>query len=70
MKAQIELTLDTKSNKPVIIITHYDKDNSIEQLLLKVFIDNAKNGIMLKHLSGFLEVGTSNSWEKYVIETK
>lgn len=68
MKAEFELSLDT-SGRPCIKFRHHDKDNSLEQKALKVFIDAVKEkGCVLKNLSGCLESGTSNSWENYEIQ--
>ena len=71
MKAEFELTIDEKTGEPKIRVRHQDKSNSLDQLLLKIFIDKAReNGIELIHTSGYLESGTTNSWENYEIKAK
>ena len=68
MKVEFELSLDI-NGKPYIKFRHYDKDNSLDQKALKVFLDAVKeNGCVLKNPSGHLESETSNSWELYEIQ--
>jgi hypothetical protein len=71
MKAEFDLNVSTKTGGPIITFKHHDKDSSLEQQILKVFIDGAiKNGIELVPTNGFLEVGTNNSFEQYEIRIK
>ncbi len=71
MKAEFELTVDDKTGVPLIKIRHHDKSNALEQKLLKLFLESAQeNGIRIRKVSGYLEMGTNNSWEVYHIETK
>ena len=68
MKAEFELNLDS-NGRPCIKFRHHDKDNSLEQKALKVFLDAVKEkGCVLRNISGYLESGTSNSWENYEIQ--
>jgi hypothetical protein len=68
MKAEFELNLDS-NGRPCIKFKHHDKDNSLEQKALKVFLDGVKEkGCVLKNTSGYAEVGTINSWEHYEIQ--
>jgi len=68
MKAEFELNLDS-NGRPCIKFKHHDKDNSLEQKALKVFLDAVKEkGCVLRNPSGYLECGTSNSWENYEIQ--
>lgn len=71
MKAEFELTIDEVTGEPKIIFRHYDKSGAIEQKLLKIFTTKAKEkGIEIVNPSGYLEGGTSNSWENYEIKIK
>lgn len=66
MKVEFELNLDT-NGKPCIKFRHYDKDKSLEQKALKIFIDAAKEkGIKLQSPSGYADTN-GNSWENYEI---
>jgi len=68
MKAEFELNLDS-NGRPCIKFRHHDKDNSLEQKALKVFLDAVKEkGCVLRNISGYLESGTSNSWGNYEIQ--
>jgi hypothetical protein len=68
MKVEFELNLDS-NGRPCIKFRHHDKDNSLEQKALKVFLDAVKEkGCELRNISGYLESGTSNSWENYEIQ--
>jgi len=68
MKVEFEFTLDSVGS-PYIKFRHHDRDDSLEQKLLKVFLDGAsKNGITLAYQSGYLECGTKNSWSNYEIK--
>lgn len=70
MKAEFELTID-QDGEPIIKFKHHDKNNSLEQKLLGQFLTKCKkNGLKLVNPSGFLESGTSNSWELYEIHAK
>lgn len=71
MKAEFELTIDEKTGDPKIKFRHHDKNNSLDQKILKRFLTEAKEkGIELGHSGGYLESGTSNSWEDYEITIK
>lgn len=66
-----ELTVDVKTGEPKIEFKHHDKSSELEQRLLKVFIDKAKSGgIEIVNTGGFLESGTTKSWENYEIRIK
>lgn len=68
MKAEFELNLDI-NGRPCIKFRHHDKNNSLEQKALKVFLDAVKEkGCVLKNLSGYAEIGTGKSWENYEIQ--
>jgi len=68
MKAEFELNLDS-NGRPCIRFRHHDKNNSLEQKALKVFLDAVKEkGCVLKNLSGYAEIGTCKSWENYEIQ--
>ena len=68
MKAEFELNLDS-NGRPCIKFRHYDKDNSLEQKALKVFLDAVKEkGCVLRNISVNLESEISNSWENYEIQ--
>ena len=70
MTVEFELTLNSNGS-PCIIYKHHDRDNSLEQKVLKIFLDGAlEKGIVLKSTSGYLECGTNNSWENYEITIK
>ncbi|HKL76214.1 MAG TPA: hypothetical protein VJ881_09125, partial [Halanaerobiales bacterium] len=67
MKAEFELSLDT-NGKSMIKFMHSDKSESLEQKILKVFIEAAKEkGITLKKISGFATTGGS-SFDSYEIQ--
>ena len=71
MKAYFELTVDENTGEPIIKFRHYDKSTELEQKLLKVFLNKAiPKGLEIKRISGYLDCGTSNSWENYEIRTK
>ena len=68
MKAEFELNLDS-NGRPCIKFRHHDKDNSLEQKALKVFLDAVKEkGCVLKNPSGYTEIGIGKSWENYEIQ--
>ena len=68
MKAEIELNIDRRGI-PCIKIKHYDKDNSVEQNLIKIFIQGASSaGLVVRNPSGYLETGASNSYEIYELQ--
>jgi len=68
MKAEFELNIDNNGS-PCIKFKYYDKDNSIEQKLLKVFLEGIKEkGCFLKCTGGYAKIGTSESWEIYEIQ--
>lgn len=67
MKAKFELNLDSKG-RPCIKFRHYDKDSSLEQKALKVFIDAVKEkGMELRNTSGSIDT-EGNSWENYEVQ--
>lgn len=66
MKAKFKLTVDPYTHQPLIKFRHYDKDNSNGQLLLKVFLEAAKDGIELRNPSGFID-SEGGSFENYEI---
>jgi len=71
MKAEFELTVDEETGEPKIVFLYHDRDKSIEQKLLGVFVRQVKeNGIILENPSGYLEAGTSNSYERYEIKIR
>ena len=66
MKASFELTLGS-NGRPCIKFRHYDKDGSLDQRVLKSFIELAKEkGLVLKNPSGYIDTD-GNSWENYEI---
>ena len=68
MKAEFELNLDS-NGRPCVKFRHHDKNNSLEQKALKVFLDAVKEkGCMLKNTSGYIEMGAQQSWENYEIQ--
>lgn len=68
MKAEFELNLDS-NGRPCIKFRHHDKDNSLEQKALKVFLDAVKEkGCVLKKKSGYAEIGAGKSWDNYEIQ--
>lgn len=68
MKAEFELNLD-HNGRPCVRFKHHDRDQSLEQQALKVFIDAVKDkGCVLRHTQGFLKSGTDTSWEMYEIQ--
>ncbi len=70
MKAEFELNLDA-NGKPCIKFRHHDRNNSLEQELLKHFIKGIKEkGMELHNTNGCLEAGTGVSWENYEIRIK
>ncbi len=69
MRALIELNMDRHGN-PCIRIRHHDKMDSLEQIVLKQFIDDATSyGCRLVSISGYLDAGTNESCENYEIQT-
>ena len=67
MKAEFELNLDA-NGRPCIKFRHYDKNSSLEQKALKVFIDAVKEkGMELRNISGYIDTD-GNSWENYEIQ--
>ena len=70
MKAQIILSVDTEGH-PILSFRHHDKSDEIEQKLLGLFTKRAiENGLTISRPSGYIECGTDNSWENYVIRAK
>lgn len=66
MKAEFELDIDT-NGKPCIRFRHFDKDCSLDQKVLKIFIDAVKDkGCTLKNPDGYID-SDGNSWENYEI---
>lgn len=69
MKAEFELNLDS-NGRPCIKFRHYDKDSSLEQKALKVFLDAVKEkGCELRNHSGYIDAN-GNSWENYEIQIR
>lgn len=69
MKVEFELNLDANGS-PCIKFRHYDKSNSLEQKLLKSFIDAVKsNGIILSNVSGYVDT-SGVSFDNYEIRIK
>lgn len=69
MKAEFELNLDNKG-RPCIKFIHHDKNGSLEQRSLKVFIDAVKsNGMELCNPGGYIN-SNGDSWENYEIQIK
>ena len=69
MKAEFELNLDS-NGRPCIKFRHYDKDSSLEQKALKVFLDAVKEkGCELINPSGYIDTN-GNSWENYEIQIR
>ena len=67
MRAEFELNLDS-DGRPCIKFKHFDKDNSLEQKALKVFIDALKEkGAVIHNTSGYIDTN-GNSWENYEIQ--
>lgn len=67
MKAEFELTVDD-AGMPIIKFRHHDRSTALEQKLLGIFVTEAKKkGVKLVNPSGFIESGTSRSWEDYEI---
>jgi hypothetical protein len=67
MKAEFELTLNN-AGRPCIRFIHHDKDNSLEQLTLKIMLrEMLANGIKISNPSGCRKVGTDESFEIYEI---
>jgi hypothetical protein len=70
MKAEFELNLD-KDGRPCIRIKHHDKNNSLDQQALKIFIISAiEKGIKLVPVNGCLNTSNGESWENYEIQIK
>lgn len=69
MKVELQFTVDANDGKPCITFTHHENDSSIEQKLLKVFIDGIRlNGLKLKNPNGGIKDG--NGYENYVLAIK
>ena len=70
MKVEFELTVNKKC-EPIIRVKHYDRKTNLEQKLLGIFIQMAKErGIEIVNPNGMIEAGTDNSWEQYLIKIK
>jgi hypothetical protein len=68
MKVEFELNLDD-NGRPCIKFRHHDKDNSLEQKALKVFLDAVKEkGCELRNPTGYLCSSEGKSWENYEIQ--
>ena len=66
MKANFELSLDRKG-KPCIKFTHHEKNSSLEQKTLRLFIDGInENGCVLINTGGYLDSGYS--YKNYEIQ--
>ena len=69
MTVTFEFSLDYRG-KPCIKFKHHDKDNSIEQQLLKHFIQDAlDNQCKLVPVGGFIDMSNSTSWNEYELQT-
>ena len=69
MKVQFELNIDN-NGRPCIIFRHHDKDNSLEQKALGIFINAVKEkGMKLANPNGFISTN-GDSWENYEIQIK
>lgn len=69
MKAEFELNVDG-NGRPCIKFRHYNKDNSLEQNALKIFLDAVKeDGCELKNLGGYADTD-GNSWDNYEIQIR
>lgn len=67
MKVEFELNIDP-NGKPCIRFRHHDKNHSLEQKSLKIFLDGVKEkGCILRNPTGYLKGGTCESWENYEI---
>ena len=60
MKALLEFTIDESGNS-VIDINYNSLSSDIEHLLMKAFLDKAKNGIYLSEHSGYIDGDVSVS---------
>jgi hypothetical protein len=70
MKAEFELSVD-KDGKPCIRFKNHENNNSLDQKVLKNFIQGAKsNGIEINHKSGCLSPSENESWSLYEINIK
>ena len=70
MKVEFELNLDD-NGRPCIKFRHHDKDNSLEQKSLKLFLDAVKEkGCELRNPTGYLCSSEGKSWENYEIQIK
>jgi len=69
MVAQFELNLDS-NGRPCIKFRHHDKDSSLEQKALKLFLDAVKEkGCNLTLTGGHSMPGDhSESWDSYEIQ--
>lgn len=56
MKAEFELNIDGDGD-PVISFRHFDRNGSLDQRLLKIFINKSQGKIILVNTSGYLEAG-------------
>lgn len=67
MKVEFELNLDN-DGRPCIRFKHHDKDNSLDQKALGIFINAVKEkGMCIKNPGGYIDTN-GNSWEKYEIQ--
>lgn len=68
MKSTFKLTLD-QNNKVCVKFRHYDKDSSLDQKSLSIFIEAAQTrGLKLRRINSFSDMN-GNSWENYEIQT-
>ena len=66
MVTEFELTLDN-NGMPCVEFKYQGRSNSLEQKVLKVFIDAAKeDGLVLRNSNGYLNSSGEN-WQKYQI---
>lgn len=66
MKVEFELNLDG-NGRPCIKFRHHEKNNSLEQKALKVFLEAVKEkGCELRNPTGY--IGNGDIWEDYEIQ--
>ena len=70
MKVELELNIDS-NGKPCVKFKHHDKDNSLDQKILGVFVDAVKeDGCELKSFGPCMETGTSVHFTTHEIRIK
>lgn len=67
MKAEFELSLDN-DGRPCISFKHHNRNKSLDQKVLKTFIDGVKKeGLRLANPTGYICSSEGESWEFYEI---